>query len=216
MFMRKDNITTGEMFDTLITVLINYDRYKDILQKTPHRRFLDLALVPVLINDFYIENSYEFIDNSCIENMDIDSELFMDLAYFNYGRKMGTKVISMFDYMKPFDNELYSENLSYVEASPDISKSIYILSNKYLLYGAAAMCNKELLDQMGRYLKSDYYIIPSSINELLIFPDEYLIGEADCKEMIKYVNTYGLDSPGQYLSDNLYKYDASEQKLYIA
>ena len=122
----------------------------------------------------------------------------------------------MFDYMKPFEDELYSENLEYVEAVPDMSRNLYVISNKYLLYGAAAMYNEELLDQVGRYFKSDYFIIPSSINEILVFPAEYHIDEDDCKEMIKYVNTYGLDSPGQYLSDNLYKYVYSERKIYIA
>ena len=53
--MQKNNLTTGEIFESLITVLINYDRNKDVLHKTPHRRFLDLALVPVLIKNIDIE-----------------------------------------------------------------------------------------------------------------------------------------------------------------
>ena len=85
--MKKNNLTTGEIFESLITVLINYDRNKDVLQKTPHRRFLDLALVPVLIKNIDIENSYEFIDSACINDMDISFDLFMDIAYFNYRRK---------------------------------------------------------------------------------------------------------------------------------
>lgn len=48
--MQKNNITTGENFDSLITVLMNYDIHKDVLSETPHRRFLDLALVPVYLN----------------------------------------------------------------------------------------------------------------------------------------------------------------------
>lgn len=214
--MQKNNLTTGEIFESLITVLINYDRNKDVLHKTPHRRFLDLALVPVLIKNIDIENSYEFIDSACINDMDISFDLFMDIAYFNYRRKMGTRMFSMFDYIKPFEDELCSESLDCVDYIPDISKGLYVVSNKYLMYGAAAMCNDELLELIGRYFKTDYYIIPSSINEILVFPKDEFINEDDCKEMIRTVNTFALGSPDQYLSDNLYKYVLSDKKIYIA
>ena len=81
--MEKRKITTDELFDSLITVLINYERNKDILSETPHRRFLDLALVPVLLNKkenifplpLIVEGSIEY-DN--LKLLDKDEKWLMD------------------------------------------------------------------------------------------------------------------------------------------
>lgn len=47
----------------------------------------------------------------------------------------------------------------------------YVLSNRIKYLGAGAIMNNELLESIGRLLGRDYFILPFSVHELLIFPD---------------------------------------------
>ena len=210
--MEKRKITTDELFDSLITVLINYERNKDILSETPHRRFLDLALVPVLLNKK--ENSYEYVSESLIRDYKLDCDKIIDFAYLNHIRTLGIQFRSMFDiFMKIIPDETFMEQSD----NPfDISsKNTFVLTNKYMLYGASLLYNKELLEMIGSLFKKDYYIIPSSVNEIIIFPNIEYNEVSEIKDLIRMVNENVLESEDLFLSNSLYKYKINYNSIAI-
>ena len=210
--MEKRKITTDELFDSLITVLINYERNKDILSETPHRRFLDLALVPVLLNKK--ENSYEYVSESLIRDYKLDCDKIIDFAYLNHIRTLGIQFRSMFDiFMKIIPDEAFMEQSD----NPfDISsKNTFVLTNKYMLYGASLLYNKELLEMIGSLFKKDYYIIPSSVNEIIIFPNIEYNEVSEIKDLIRMVNENVLESEDLFLSNSLYKYKINYNSIAI-
>ena len=210
--MEKRKITTDELFDSLITVLINYERNKDILSETPHRRFLDLALVPVLLNKK--ENTYEYVSESLIRDYKLDCDKIIDFAYLNHIRTLGIQFRSMFDiFMKIIPDETFMEQSD----NPfDISsKNTFVLTNKYMLYGASLLYNKELLEMIGSLFKKDYYIIPSSVNEIIIFPNIEYNEVSEIKDLIRMVNENVLESEDLFLSNSLYKYKINYNSIAI-
>lgn len=69
---------------------------------------------------------------------------------------------------------------------------------------------------MGRR-QGDYYILPSSIHELLIARDDGLVSAKILKEIVHEGNrTESVIKPEDVLSDNVYFYSRTEKSLKIA
>lgn len=87
---------------------------------------------------------------------------------------------------------------------------MYVLSNTYNLNGAAQMLNEELLKEIMKKTNSTSLIIlPSSIHELIVYPDRTDKSEKeydDFKAMVKEVNDTQVE-PTDRLSYNIYTYD---------
>ena len=49
---------------------------------------------------------------------------------------------------------------------------MYVLSNQIRNYGASCIIYPSIAERIGRILEADYYIIPSSVHELIIIPAE--------------------------------------------
>ncbi|MDE7183556.1 MAG: hypothetical protein K2O40_03555 [Lachnospiraceae bacterium] len=91
---------------------------------------------------------------------------------------------------------------------------VYVLSNRERLQGAACMLYPDLLRRLADATDSSYYIIPSSIHELLIVPTDGFMDREEIKEMIREVNDTQV-KPEERLSYSLYGYDKKENKVEI-
>lgn len=87
-----------------------------------------------------------------------------------------------------------------------------VMSSRMYRYGAAAMLDMDLLEKYGRKCGSDFYIIPSSIHEVLLLPDDGKAGAEELNEMVRTVNEENLDEE-DILSDHVYYYSRAEKKI---
>ena len=92
---------------------------------------------------------------------------------------------------------------------------MYVLSNSRMINGAAAMLYPDILRKLSDKLKSDLYIIPSSVHEVIVFARNMANDEKSLKEMIRTVNRTQLE-PQDVLSDSLYFYNRNDEKISIA
>ena len=93
--------------------------------------------------------------------------------------------------------------------------SMYVLTNEAKVNGAAAILDDKLMDQVAERVGGNFYIIPSSIHELLVIPKSAGIERAELENMVKDVNETQV-APEERLSDHVYVYDAKEHELYRA
>ena len=70
----------------------------------------------------------------------------------------------------------------------------------------------EEMDQAAERAGGDFYILPSSIHEILIVPDNGKMGLSDLENMVKEVNATQV-APEDKLTDNVYHYD-SQAKIF--
>lgn len=89
---------------------------------------------------------------------------------------------------------------------------MYILQNEQRINGATVMAYEGLLTRIYEKLGGGFYIIPSSIHELLLMPDTKRINEEMVRKTIFQINREHVE-PEERLSDSLYHYDG--QKLSI-
>ena len=92
------------------------------------------------------------------------------------------------------------------------SISMYVLSNKSRVEGAACILYPELIKDFSNVIGSSLYIIPSSIHEVLLLPSDNL-DECDAiKGMIKEINDSQVKIE-EVLSYSLYFYDKQKRKI---
>lgn len=84
------------------------------------------------------------------------------------------------------------------ESVDDVTKEVLVISYCSGYLGAGVIVTKEL----ANYVSDKYYIVPSSIHELLLFPKN-IIELEDLREMVADVNREQV-APKDRLSDNVY------------
>ena len=102
------------------------------------------------------------------------------------------------------------------EFNNDLESFTYplVLSTKNYAYGSGALLIKEKLNDISKVLNCDLYILPSSIHECLIVPENLVDDVADLKYMVLEVNETEV-SEEDFLSNNVYKYSKDMNLLYL-
>ena len=89
---------------------------------------------------------------------------------------------------------------------------MFVLSNQYRHFGAACILYNRVLEDIGNQLNENFYILPSSIHEVIILPEGFSPCEEDLNEMIIDINQTQV-SEEEILSNHAYYYDRTERKL---
>jgi len=90
----------------------------------------------------------------------------------------------------------------------------FILTNTRGINGAVVMVYPGCLKEIGNITGSDLYILPSSIHELLVIPDDGQIYIQELKNMIHEVNTSCVVAE-EILSEQLYHYSVERNIIEI-
>lgn len=108
-------------------------------------------------------------------------------------------------------DEVQEEIAEYI-ASESSQPPLYVLTNTIGINGATCIVYKDILEEFSARLGYNLYILPSSIHELILIPDN---GEFDPKEMHKMVHEANTTvvCPGDVLTDSVYYYNRAEATL---
>lgn len=154
-----------------------------------YRRFLDLAI-------YYIVRA---------KNGDDMMSLFVDKPLIDkWGIGMDTLDAQARENAKK-DGYTIQDAAGIIEADPSY---MYMLTNRYCLYGAAGMLDKSMLAQFADEKGADIYILPSSVHELILLPVTEERDKGGLNEAIKDANRITAD-PGDRLADHVYLYERS-------
>lgn len=203
--------------DNIVFKVINRDKYQELLKKIPHVDYLDLAIVFY----YYLEENKNDkgdclmqINNEMLELWNVDVNILMAAAIDNTPRIFGFKMRGIFSTIATYLGE---ESLIDLARKEDSYTPLYVATNNNAFNGAAVMIYRDVLKAIAAKLKSDLYIIPCSIHELIIVKTiEGCEFSTDAlKEMIYNVNRTEL-SAEDFLSDNLYFYNRRTGELGIA
>ncbi len=107
----------------------------------------------------------------------------------------------------------FSDPFGFIKTYDDVSQMkndvMNVISNQKFGYGAAAIAYPEVMEGIRKVI-GNFYILPSSINEIIIIAEDMIKddehGEDMLRGMIKEVNVNEV-SDRDFLSDNLYYYN---------
>lgn len=190
--------------DRICFKVISSGQNQELLKKIPHLEFLDLAVC------FYY--AYQgatlgcgsiLIHNSHLEMWQVDTEIIWQVAQENTPKFFPWECGSMEDVLSEMMNE------ETADAVP-----MKILSNDTRVFGASCMLYRGVLEELAAKQGSNFYIIPSSVHEVILLPDS---GEEDTdylRHMIAEVNESQVE-PEEVLSNQLYYYDRFSNRVTI-
>ena len=174
--------------DKIVFCVINAARNEELLKSVAHTRFLDLAII------YRIQVK---ADNRGIQSMLIQN---------NFLNVWGVTTEELFKWAKlntPLLRECKIQKLSDMTGIP-LPYNVMMLTNKFSIDGAATMLYPELLQAIADKAEDDLVIIPSSVHEILIYPNSQVEKEM-INEMIVSVNEEAVDEK-DVLSDHTYFY----------
>ncbi|MBR4027489.1 MAG: hypothetical protein IKJ01_08070, partial [Lachnospiraceae bacterium] len=193
--------------------VIHAEKNKELLKEIPYVPFHDLAIVFYILV-FKEDEEYGSITISHKfqkELWNVTTETLYELASVNTKKYFPSKVSSMESLMKEFFAE-DTAVLEELEMDTETNMPLYVATNQVKLYGANIMLDAEVLKQFAVQVKGDFYIIPSSVHEVLFVPVYAGIETEELNHMIKDVNETVL-SDEEFLSNHVYYYDSSLEQV---
>lgn len=105
------------------------------------------------------------------------------------------------------------ENLFQLEEGTGVPQSyMYVLSNPMGMNGATVLAYPDIQKQLDEILPQGYYILPSSVHEVLIVPKDDNVTPKMLGEMVREVNRVEV-SKDEFLSDRVYEFDKETKRL---
>lgn len=206
---------TFEKFNNKIVFsLINKENHQELLSKVPHKDYLDMAVVfYAYFTEVKIDegNASMLVDNQLMEKWGVDVDTLMEHALENTPRLLGLKIRGIFSTIASYMDD---EALTEIAEQEDKYTPLYVATNNIATYGAGVVLYKDMLKAFSARKKSDLYIIPCSIHELILVASSECEGMdvQELKKLIVDVNQFDLPSD-EVLSDNLYFYNRKENKV---
>lgn len=172
------------------------------LASIPHREVEDLSIIYRFILDAGIDTEASvLLTNDLIANYNITEEQLYNDAMANSPVRFPATFGSIGSVLAGLTG-----------CDPDFFEGdhvpLFVLSCNQGVNGAGAVFYPGLLAEISAELGKDFYILPSSVHEVLILPDTGDIDVEHTKELVASINQAELPIADK-LSDNVYHYEAS-------
>lgn len=196
------NICSERAGDHLKLRLYNREWNESIEQNCAHYNVQDLMAVPVWEVDMNDESASIVIDRQVQRELlrMTDDEVMMLATQNTMNDRYVLQTVrdklmsSMDESDMQFADEMFPEE--------DI---LYVLSNEQECFGASAILINGNLKRVKDTLKENYFVIPSSIHEVLIVKESKINEPAELKQMLLAVNPSV--SKKEQLGENVYRYN---------
>ena len=201
--------------DRIIYRLVNFEKNKEGLADVPHGRYLDFAIIYCVLIPVDGEGATGtiMVTNEHLAMWGIGKLELVKLADRNTPRLLKSELVSI--------ENLLIRMLSGEDTVPDKSgmlpsgKEMYVLSNRSKMNGASCLLYPGLLAQIADNWGRGFYVLPSSVHETILIPDDKKMDPALLTNMVKEVNSTHI-MPTEMLSDHAYYYSRSAKQLMAA
>lgn len=203
----------GNVKGNIHAKLVNAEKNKELLEKTPHRLFLDMAIVYyAVVGGIAAEGTGTcLIRNEHMEMWGQEEENLYQTAMLNMRSDGKPDFNSIKDVIRSIlpDADYF---LNDREHQPSIG--MYVLTNRHKCYGASEILDKSTLRTIAGKIGDGFIILPSSIHEVIVLEPDDTTEYGQLADMVKEVNTTQVDVE-ERLSDHVYVYNRSEESLRV-
>lgn len=191
----------------IVYKLIHAKKNEILLQDIPYVPYMDLAIVFYVLFD---------VDDAGIATIPINNELVSfwkttPQELYLLAKENTIKLLpASFKPMRIVIEELLGNECKNIVFKEDI---MFVLTNQLRNFGAACLLYDGILQQIAIELGENYYILPSSIHEMIIVPESKSPDREQLIDMITEINETQVE-PEEILSDNVYYYDHSRKQIW--
>ncbi|EPD65935.1 hypothetical protein HMPREF1216_00347 [Coprococcus sp. HPP0048] len=188
--------------------LIHRGKNEKLLNDIPYVPWMDLAIVVfVLLEVSPYGTATVLVRKEHLEIWGLTEAQLFDEA------KKNTPILLPYQFCTM--RKLLREICPYaVDEGEEEEESLYVLSNKLRSFGAASMLYDGILEKVGQKLGENYYILPSSIHEVIVVPESKSPVKQDLEEMVREINETQVEEE-EVLSDRVYYFSRKENRLFL-
>lgn len=209
--------------------LINYDRNREWLKEIPHIPYLDMALTfQCLMLEEEVGNATIQITREHCSMWEVDESELYRQAERNTQKYLRATITGMEEVVREMLTQNLQEELRQNRITEEDEEEalasclagqmlhtfrleqeelrMFVLSNHTRIHGAAAILYRHVLKRFAQEKEHNFYILPSSVHEVILIPDSGREDPARLKSMVQEVNRAEVDWQEQ-LSDSVYYYD---------
>lgn len=201
----------SQMKDTLMVELVGWEQNAEMLENIPHYDMENLSLVYRFnvsdqLGDVGVGGTV-LVRNDHLESYGITKEQLHHDAMENAVNREPYEIRSI--------SSVLEEGSGIPLAEPEGAPFLMVATNTSKIYGAAVIAYPDFMEKAAETLQGDFYILPSSIHEVVLLKDdgnmdyrvmEALVSEVNEKEII----------PQEQLSNRAYHYDSKEKIFELA
>ncbi|MBD5543798.1 MAG: hypothetical protein HDR01_06045 [Lachnospiraceae bacterium] len=202
--------------------LIHKERNRELLEDVPYIPYLDLAIVfyCIVFRQEY-GNATILIHKEHMKQWNVTEEELYERASRNTPILLPYFIKSIDEMMEEqFERKISGQGKKQGQEAMDIVRpaskqvAMYVLSNQEKLYGAASILYPNLLKNFAIACGRDFYILPSSVHEVILVPEYDGKDLEGISEMVREINELEV-AREEILSDHAYYYDKEEEKILL-
>ena len=216
----------GKARENITCRLVNREQNEKLLKEIPYTPVEDFAVIYQVEVTMGKESGTIQIRNEFMKEYGITTETLHELALKNTQEKSPFSCKSMTEMMWDVMKRTLVEEEGLDEAAAEIMANrmiepvtdhagMQVLTNEQRCHGATALLYPEVLEQMAEMYGGNYYILPSSTNEVILIKQDCGMSIEELKGMVQDVNATQV-APEEVLSSHVYAYDAKEKVFYRA
>lgn len=208
----------------IIYRLVSYDKNRKLLEKIPHILFLDMAITfHCLVRDdddgigtIRITNEHMQMWEKTLKDIHLLAVNNTHNIFPHNIRSMDEVILGMLkeEYKNGKEDDQSDIMLDNFLDNPDNphEHKMYILSNQKGINGATCLLYENVLKEFANRIHSDFFILPSSIHEVILVPYDETISKEALAEMVKDVNLTQV-ARDEVLSDRVYYYSRQNNAI---
>jgi hypothetical protein len=202
-----DNTDAGIFPENLADKITSWDWVKSNLfirlsnefgtDEVVHRKMADLYLIPCI--QVGEEGSVVRVVTPLLELWGVTEDMVFNTAFDNQEKLHPVRIRSLYSIVG-------------VPEMPDMPP-VFVVSNTSGILGASAILYDGVADEIREKMNGeDFYVLPSSIHEMIVCPSSPDGDVEDLKEMVTLVNADNV-APQDRLTDSVYKFEESHLVL---
>ncbi|SCY10881.1 DUF5688 family protein [Butyrivibrio sp. INlla14] len=194
--------------------VISKETNADVLENVPHKDMEDMAVVYRFVLDSdSAGRSSVLVTNNMLDNYGITPEQLNQDALENAPviRPAEIKGMSevMYEIMGPD-----AEAMGIPQIDPK-DEQMFVATVPDKTGGAGVIAYPNFMEEAAEKVGGSYFVLPSSLHEVILVPDDGRMSASELENMVKEVNATQVD-PQDKLTDHVYHYDANEHIFELA
>ena len=189
-----------EMKHSLAVQLVSTEKNKEMLSRVPHKEMADMSMVYRFdLGETSNGNATILITNQLLQNYGISADQLHADAMTYAPMMHPASIRSMESVFFGIPEEETIE--------PEGMPKLYVVTNEKSMNGAGVITYPDFMEQATEKMGGSFYILPSSIHEVLIMKDTPDVNVNSLVDMVTSINATQV-MPEDQLTDNVYHFDA--------
>lgn len=195
--------------DKICFSLINREANQEMLKEHPYIEVLDLAML------FYYKRAEGFKEGATTiicerdrEGWGVTLDKLREIAYENTIKLLPP----VFQTIEQVIGDIAKEEDLPAICEEEPKERMYVLTNEEKYLGAGTIFYPDILKKIHMRLGVNYFVIPSSIHEVIIMPNVGSVTAANLQSLVVEMNEQFLEA-AEVLSNNIYHYDSESDEL---